>query len=304
MNLKNIKSKIQSVLKTSKVTRAMEAVSAVKMRKSQERAFVARPYAYTALQILKTVAPDAVAQQHPYTQTLSGKTAYIVITSDKGLAGSLNSAVLKRTEVALRAHGEDASNTIFVCIGKRGADYFANRGFSIAHLSTHVADSIVMRDFSTDMDIVQTLYSTRAVTTVRVIYTNFISTFEQKAVERTLLPLSVSMLEEMVEHITPSKGMYAFEKRSAVVPLQGYTIEPSVTSVLDALLPLLFKTALFHALLEAKASEHSARMVAMKNATEKSKEVAQHLTLLFNKARQAAITREVSEITSGIEALR
>jgi F-type H+-transporting ATPase subunit gamma len=138
-----------------------------------------------------------------------------------------------------------------------------------------------------------------------IVYTNFLSTFEQEAVSRQLIPITREAFANMVEQIRPAKGKYAprpKEEVSQKVPV--YTVEPNADAVITTLLPRLLNVAIFHGLLESKASEHSARMVAMKNATDNAKEKAKEYTRTFNKVRQAAITREISEITSGIEAMR
>jgi F-type H+-transporting ATPase subunit gamma len=309
--LKNIKIKISSVGKTRKVTRAMEAVSAVKMRKSQERALGARPYAATALSILERVSGSADASAHPlavypYMDT-PVKTAVIVVTSDKGLAGALNSAAIKLVEKSFENRNLTKENTALFCIGRRGADYFTSRGFNVRERQENISDNVSEEDMRSVTDSVIKWREAGDVGDVIMIYTNFLSTFEQKPVARQILPITKDMIREMVEGIAPAKGKYSGPTRSRIESSSVYTvytIEPSAKEVFDAIMPKILNIAVFHALLEAKASEHSARMVAMKNATDKAGEVGKELTLKYNKARQAAITREVSEITSGIEAMK
>ena len=303
--LKNIKIKIQSVKKTGKVTRAMEAVSAVKMRKSQQRALSARPYALSALTVLAKVAGTNELQQYPLGITRDGKTAIVIVTSDKGLAGALNSSVLKIAERTLTAKNLNKDNTVLICIGRRGADYFQNRGYDVRVREENMSDGVTTDELQAVTNNLLAWHATGEIGAAFVIYTNFLSTFEQKAVARQVVPLTNALLKEVVEGIPATKGKFAGFSRPAL-SAEGttYTIEPSPESVLAAILPRLLNVVTYHALMEAKASEHSARMVAMKNATDKSKEVAKELTLKYNKARQAAITREVSEITSGIEAMR
>ena len=303
--LKNIKIKIQSVKKTGKVTRAMEAVSAVKMRKSQQRALSARPYALSALTVLAKVAGTNELQQYPLGITRDGKTAIVIVTSDKGLAGALNSSVLKIAERTLTANNLKKDNTVLICIGRRGADYFQNRGYDVRVREENMSDGVTTDELQAVTNNLLAWHATGEIGAAFVIYTNFLSTFEQKAVARQVVPLTNALLKEVVEGIPATKGKFAGFSRPAL-SAEGttYTIEPSPESVLAAILPRLLNVVTYHALMEAKASEHSARMVAMKNATDKSKEVAKELTLKYNKARQAAITREVSEITSGIEAMR
>ena len=302
--LKSIKLKIQSVGKTRKVTRAMEAVSAVKMRKSQEPALAARPYATAALSILERLSGSSDTNTHVLAKHQDGKVAVIVVTSDKGLAGALNSAAIKRVEQTLRDRMLDKTNTILFCIGRRGADYFASRGYEVRDRRENLSDSVSESDMRAITDGILKWRASGEAGDAIIIYTNFLSTFEQKPITRQLLPISEEMIREMVEGIAPVKGKYSGARRSARTSAFAYTIEPSAGEVLNTVMPNMLNIAVFHALLEAKASEHSARMVAMKNATDKAREVGKELTLEYNKARQAAITREVSEITSGIEAMR
>lgn len=302
--LKHIKTKIQSVKKTSTVTRAMEAVSAVKMRKSQQRAIQARPYARAALRMLGTVGGSHDAENHPLTrERASGKTGIIIITSDKGLAGSLNSAVIRKTEQFIKERNLSAQDLVFICLGKRGYEFAQRHNYEVMHYHTNISDTIDEVEFRAISKQVISLQTEGVTREFYAAYTDFRSTFEQEAAVYKILPISLKVMQKIVESITPEKGKFSAtngEER----PVSAYTIEPDAEEVFSALLPRLASIAIFHKLLESKASEHSARMVAMKSATDKAKEIAQELTRKFNKVRQAAITREVSEITSGIEAMR
>lgn len=303
-SLKNIKSKILSTKKTSTVTRAMEAVSAVKMRKAQERALSARPYARAALRVLASVSSDRDARRHPLSEERAeGQVGIIIITSDKGLAGSLNSAVIKQCEQFIAQEKLGADDAVFFCIGKRGYEFAERRGFKVLFHETNVSDGIDEREFRRLTDSVIEHHLNGTTREVRVAYTNFRSTFEQEASMHKILPLSRKVVEAIVNSIIPEKGKYADAPQNGN-GISAYTIEPEVHEILSRILPLLVNIAVFHKMLESKASEHSARMVAMKNATDKAKERVRDFTRLFNKIRQAAITREVSEITSGIEAMR
>jgi F-type H+-transporting ATPase subunit gamma len=304
-SLKNIKLKIQSVKKTSTVTHAMEAVSAVKMRKSQERALAGRLYAASALSILERLAGTADLARYPLMQERPGKTAFVIVTSDKGLAGSLNSAVIRAVEREIANRQLKKEDIVMIGIGRRGADFFANRGYEMRARHENVSDSVTEEDLRTVTDNLLKWHAAGEVGTALIAYTNFLSTFEQEAVVRQLMPVTQKMLREMVEHIRPVKGKYAPSAEDRTEhKVASYTIEPDADAIVQFLLPKLLNVAVFHALLENKASEHSARMVAMKNATDNAKEKARQYTRTFNKVRQAAITREISEITSGIEAMR
>ncbi len=301
MSLKLIKAKIKSTLRTSKVTKAMEAVSAVKMRKSQERAIKGRPYAETALRILERVSHTNDARHHPLMSThKEGKRAIVVVTSDKGLAGSLNTAVLKATHTLI---GEGAQDDVeLICFGKKSYEYFTRRGYTVPLHYLNVSDEISLEELKATIAHLTNGFTKKQYRSVHVVYQSFLSTFEQNAVVRQMLPLNPETLQEVVRNITPVKGKYS-DVHKEMKPV-AYTVEPSQKSVYRELFPLLLNVLLYHALLESKASEHSARMVAMKNATDKAKEVSHVLTLAYNKERQSVITAEVSEITGGIEAMK
>ncbi len=299
--LKAIKLKIRSTEKTRKVTKAMEAVSAAKMRKAQQKAIAGRAYARAAVSILSRVSGTQELQNHPLTQAREVKRAlYIVITSDKGLAGALNSAVLRNTMADIAASGITSEHVSIIAIGKKANDFFLNRGFNVEryHPNTdEVTDELLAQVVAEAAE----RFANGVTDIVRIGYQNFISTFEQRPTLRTMFPLTLAELQKVVEDITPIKG--AFAEVSGEVAPATYTIEPSEGGVLSAILPRLSGIFLYHALLEAQASEHSARMVSMKSASDKAGEMKHSLTLQFNKARQAAITREVSEITGGMEAM-
>ena len=300
MALKDIKTKIAATNRTHKVTRAMEAVSAVKMRKTQESALKGRPYARAALQILSRLSAGADLARHPLTETREvKKVALVLITSDKGLAGALNSGVLKAANEALAPFAKDAV-TIYA-YGKKGFEHMHRRGYKVAKHEENKNDEVelsVMDELVADLS---KAFTAKDFDEVQVAYSNFKSTFEQVPTVRRLLPLSLGDVTRLVDDIVPDKGKFSEAAKSEGAP--AYTIEPDDAAMLDLLVPRLVAVSLYHMLLESKASEHSARMVAMKNASDKSKEVAHDLERLFNKIRQAAITREVSEIVGGREAL-
>lgn len=300
MALKQIKNKIKSTQRTSKVTKAMEAVSAVKMRKSQERAILGRPYAEAALRILERVSNTNDARRHPLFASNNGsKHCVVIITSDKGLAGSLNSAVLKEATKIIDSFAKDSIELI--CFGKKSYEHFLRREFVIPKHFLNVDDEVALTDLENVVTFITETFVQKTYNTVHIVYQSFVSTFEQEAVSRQILPLQNEALQEIVEGIVPKRGKFSNEAKIATVP--QYTIEPNQEAVYQAIFPMLINIMVYHALMESKASEHSARMVAMKNATDKAKEMTRDLTLLYNKERQSVITAEVSEITGGIEAM-
>jgi len=305
MSLKDIKTKIKSVDRTRKVTKAMETVSAVKMRKSQLRALSGRPYARATLSILERLASSLSAVKHPLTiERPLKRVALVVITSDKGLCGVLNSGVLKtchHLEAEIVDFGIDKKHIDVFAFGRKSAEYYMRRGFSIKEQYVNVSDDVSIEDLAALSKSLTSGFMVGAYDRVYVAYSNFRSTFEQSPVVHQVLPLRFETLSSIVKGITPEKG--AFAESETVTPPAFYTVEPSPEEILDAVLTRLTSVILYHALLESKASEHSARMVTMKNASDKSRDLSKALTRTYNKARQAMITREVSEIVGGIEAM-
>lgn len=296
-SLKQIKGNIQSTDRTHQVTKAMEAVSAVKMRHSQQTALAGRPYAVAALRILRRLAGSAALRGHPLTQPQdAARMCVVVMTSDKGLAGNLNSAVLKHAEQHIHDAGFSRENTDIVAIGRKAAEHFGHRNYRLISQYDNNRDDVSGEMMRAIVQLVTDAYAAGTYRTCALAYMNFVSTFQQDPIVRTMLPLAPEELTALVAGISTS------EDAADTYP-PAYTVEPSTESVVETLVAFLVETFCYHALLEAKASEHSARMVAMKSASDKSKERSRELTLEFNKVRQAVITREISEIVGGIEAM-
>ncbi len=300
MALKDIKAKILATQRMNTVTRAMEAVSAAKMRKTQQAAFQGRAYARAALSILARLSGSADVKSHALTQVREvKKTALVVITSDRGLAGALNSSVIRAAQKAVEGRPLDSIQVF--AFGKKGEEFFRNRGYAVVMAKENREDSIPVNTMDELSQQLSQGFLNGEFDEVLAAYSDFRSTFEQVPTVRALLPLSLEAVSEIVTGIRPARG-----KWSSTISLEApetYSIEPSAEEVLTLLIPRLVAVSLYFMLLEAKASEHSARMVAMKNASDKSKERTKEFTRLYNKLRQAAITREVSEIISGREAL-
>ena len=302
--LKQIKSKIRSTEKTRKVTKAMEAVSAAKMRKAQNRALSGRDYARAAVSILARVSGSRELLSHPLAKRREPKRAlYVVITSDKGLAGALNSSVLRRTYDDMSSYG-DVKSVRIIAVGRKANDFFSRRGYTVEAFHEHKEEVVSRELIESVVNEAADRFVAGQCDVVKIAYQNFISTFEQRPTLRTVFPLSLEELSKVVGDIVPKRGAFA-EQGSAVgsSSTNVITIEPSAEEVLGVILPKLAGIFVYHALLESAACEHSARMVAMKSASDKGQELQHALTLKFNKARQAAITREVSEITGGLEAM-
>ncbi len=305
--LRAIKDKIRSVGKTHQVTKAMEAVSGVKMRKSQITALTARPYALAAFRILARVSSSTDVSKHPLViRREVSKVLLVIITSDKGLAGSLNSGMTKRAVTVLTERGISRENTGIIAIGRKGEEFFSRRGYILEEHIATMKDESSLVDFQGVVSLVTDLFTRGEYDECLLAYTNFRSTFEQEPVVRTLLPLSIDGVSEMIKGITPERGKFTESKETTekLTHSADYIFEPSPEVVFDSLLPRLIAIELYHAFVESKASEHSARMVAMRNASDKAEEVSFLLTREYNKARQSAITREMSEIIGGMESMK
>ncbi len=303
---KSIKNRIRSTKSIKQITKAMEAVSAVKMRKSEQVALRARPYALAALEILRGLTAKIDKDFSSLSFLLSPATnkpdCFVVITSDKGLAGSFNTNVLRKAQ-ALIASNPD---TEVIAVGKKGRDFLRRRGVKIVADFVGAGDFIELSETIPIASFIRRNFEEKRWNSVTLLYTNFLSALKQEITVRKILPFNFDTLEEIIAGITPTRGKYVNmpdvigsknEKGSA------YIFEPNPTEVLGKLLPELLDIEIHHAVLEGNASEHSSRMIAMRNASENAGELIDGLTLQYNKARQAQITKELTEITAGAVAL-
>ena len=307
MSLKEVKGKIRAVKKIHQVTKAMEAVSAVKMRRSQQSAIEARPFALHALGILRRLVRRGVAHEHPLVRPREEmkRVLVVVITSDRGLAGALNTYVVKAVHKLIAEKGWTKEQVALLTIGKKGYEHFAHRGFTIVDHIERWGEGVALGDPDQLARTLIAEYGARTYDRVYLVYSNFESTFAQQPVTRRILPLSFAAMEEVIGGIVPARGKYSELRDVALAEAShDYLFEPGPTAILDELLPYLVGVLLYHAVLEANASEHSARMVAMKSASDRARDITKELTLVYNKERQSSITAEIGEITSGIEAMR
>lgn len=308
---RDIKRRMRSISNTQQITRAMEAVSATKMRRSQEFALAARPYAESALRLLGNIGQKTVGKLHPLLEKRRGKNVcLIVITSDKGLCGGYNSGVLRKAQEYIDQRSLTSIGVLklnfntqidIITVGKKARDYFKFRGYEPVGEFTGFGDFVKLEETMPLADRILQDWQEKKYSKIVCAFTNFVSTLRQEAVIRQVLPVTKKGIEELVEGIGPKKTK---DNRQQTTEFNyRYLFEPSREKVLDELLPLLVDIQVHHMILEANASEHSARMVAMKNASENAEEILEELNLFYNKARQAAITREITEITAGREAL-
>jgi F-type H+-transporting ATPase subunit gamma len=287
---RDIRRRIKSVKNTAQITKAMQMVAASKMRKAQQSALAGRPYASLMNAVLAQVTANAGEFTHPLLEKREVRTrCVIVVSSDKGLAGALNSNLLRE------AAKFDKNTTVFIAAGRKGSQFIARTQRRLAAEFTY-KDSPLFSEARAISRFAQDLFLKGEVDQVDVLFTNFISTLTQKPEVRTLLPVGE------VKGVTAGlDGEGGGETLSAGAT--EYLFEPGAADVFGALLPHYLNFQTYQILLEAKASEHSARMVAMKNATDNAKQLIKDLTLEYNKLRQANITKELLEITSATMAM-
>ncbi len=317
-SIKSIKQRIRSARNTAKITKAMELVSATKMRRSQQYALRARPYAAASLALLGNILARADTEKPPPHPLFSKRSvtsrALLVVTSDKGLAGAINSTVLKKADAWLAGH-EDVPRTL-ITVGKKAKEYYERKGAPIVESFSGFGDYSEREETAAVADALLQGFLDGSWDEAAAVYTNFRTSLVQECVARPVLPATEEGLAEAVAGILPEHGRYASPdfrlptsdfrhgvQQSTDSYRYEYVIEPSQDAVLSSVVPQLLRLHIHHIILEANASEHSARMVAMKNASDSAGELITDFTRLYNQARQANITREIAEISAGAEAL-
>lgn len=287
---RDIRRRIKSVKNTAQITKAMQMVASSKMRKAQLAALAGRPYASLMNNMLAHVTGHAGDFSHPLMEQRGGrKRALLLVSTDKGLCGALNSNLFRE------AAKYDKDTTVYVCAGKKGAQFVSRTRRTLAAEFTY-KDAPLFAEARAVSKFVQDMFLKGEVDHVDVLFTNFISTLNQKPEVKNLLPIG--------EIKGVQAGVHG-EATHETLDKSGleYLFEPRAESVLGALLPHYLNFQVYQFLLEAKASEHSSRMVAMKNATDNAKQLIKDLTLDYNKMRQANITKELLEITTAQMAL-
>ena len=313
--IKAMKQSIKSVKNTSQITKAMEVVSATKMRKAQNFTMCARPFAVASLELLQNLLSRTPVLP-PLLQARPVKTSLLlVVTSDKGLAGAFNANVLNLAEKWTAEKKKNGANFSLVAVGKRARDYFERRNTPILKSFVGFGDYSTFEETSPMAEEVLKAFLSGQIDEAEAAYTSFRTTLRQEATLKKILPVTKEGIQEIVRSILPESGRYAEteDRRPHTAELSGfrqetrysyeYKFEPSPAEILNILGPRLLQMHVHHIVLESNASEHSARMVAMKNASDNAKELTASLRLIYNKARQTSITKELTEITAGREAL-
>ena len=285
---KEIRGKIKSVENTKKITKAMEMVAASKMRKAQERMRAARPYAEIVRSLAANLSHATPEYKHPF--LLPNKDAksagFIVVTTDKGLCGGLNTNILRAATAKLKELEGQGQKAEAVAIGNKGLGFLNRIGAKVVSHATQLGDRPLLEKLIGPVKVLLDAYSAGQLSAVYLCYTRFINTMRQEPVIQQLLPLSD-------EQMKMEEGKHGWD----------YIYEPEARVVIDELLVRYIEALVYQALAENMASEQSARMVAMKSATDNAGNVISELKLVYNKTRQAGITKELSEIVAGAAAV-
>ena len=288
---KEIRGKIKSVENTKKITKAMEMVAASKMRKAQDRMRAARPYAEKVRNIATNLGQANPEYVHPFMKANDAKrVGFIVVTTDKGLCGGMNTNVLRAVTAKLRELQGAGMGINTVAIGNKGLGFLTRIGAKVVSQVTQLGDTPHLDKLIGPVKALLDEYAKGELSAVYIAYTSFVNTMKQDSVIETLLPLSA---ERMAQQTRDSGSQRSWD----------YIYEPDAQSVIDDLLVRYVEALVYQAVAENMASEQSARMVAMKAATDNAGNVINELKLVYNKTRQAAITKELSEIVAGAAAV-
>jgi F-type H+-transporting ATPase subunit gamma len=288
---KEIRGKIKSFENTKKITKAMEMVSASKMRKAQERMRAARPYADKIRNITANLSQANPEYRSPYMRTggTSKAVGFIVVTTDKGLCGGLNTNILRALTNQMREVQDGGGTVQAVAIGNKGFSFLNRLGVPVISHATQLGDAPQLEKLIGPVKVMLDAFVEGKLDAVYLCYTKFINTMRQESLVEPLLPLSAGRLEQTAAE----KAQYGWD----------YIYEPDAPSVIDELLTRYVEALVFQGVAENMASEQSARMVAMKAATDNAGNLIAEMKLIYNKTRQAAITKELSEIVSGAAAI-
>ncbi len=284
---RDIVRRIDSIKNTQKITKAMQVVAATRLRRAQQAVQAARPFAEKMVEVLQTTTERATEYRHPFLVRREGKrAAMVLVTTDKGLCGAINVNNIRAATRYMNEHYPQDQR--YVTIGRKGRDFLLRYRRSVIAEVSGVSDRPTVAEILPAVTVALEEYTKGNVDAVLLCYAKWVSTMRQEATVMTLIPAEIP----------------AREKGESSGPRADYIYEPDPESVLDGLLPRYVETQVFQAVLENKASEYSAKMIAMQNATNAAGDLIQALTLYANKVRQAGITTELMEIVSGAEAMR
>ncbi|WP_097459497.1 F0F1 ATP synthase subunit gamma [Mangrovitalea sediminis] len=282
---KEIRNQISSIKSTQKITSAMEMVAASKMRKAQDRMQTTRPYAEKIRTVIGHIANANAEYRHKYMEERPSKrVGYIVISTDRGLCGGLNVNLFKRLAVEMRAKAKEGVEIDLCAIGQKGAMFFRNYGGNVVSALTHIGDAPSANDLIGAVKVMLDAYGEGRIDRLFLVNNRFVNTMTQTPEFTQLLPLKPVDKDEFKHH-------------------WDYLYEPDAKPLLDGLLTRFVESQVYQGVVENLACEQAARMIAMKSATDNAGDIIKDLQLAYNKARQAAITQEISEIVSGAAAV-
>jgi len=295
---REIKTKIKSTQNMRKVTRALEMVSASKIRKAQDLMKASRPYARAMRKVIAHVAQASTELKHPFLVERAdvARVAYVVVTTDRGLCGGLNSNLFRRLLPAIREWQDKGVQVDVVAIGQKAVQFFRRlKGINLIGSATHLGERPKVEQLIGVIKVVLDAYTEGKLDRVFLAYNDFVNTMTQKPTVDALLPLPTVAAELEAQHVA---GVALEQSHD-----WDYIYEPDAAAVLEHVLGCYVESVAYQGVLENLASEHAARMVAMKAASDNASKVIAELTLSYNKARQAAITQEISEIVGGAAAV-
>lgn len=296
---KEIKRRIKSVKNTKKITKAMELVAASKMKRAVSSTLASRLYANYSHELLTSFATSLENNKHPFLnkrEELKNKVLYILITSNRGLCGGYNAQAIKKLINNIKNNNNQMD---FITIGKKGDSAIRRLGLNIMMTFTELPDQLILRDIDPLSVFIKEKFKDTTYDEVYVVYTNYISALTQRPELHKLLPISKEELKESIENIGDEKTKETLNSNNK----NEYLLEGNIDELTEELAEKIVKMQIYQMLLESNASEQSARMMSMKNAGDAAGEMIDDLTLVFNKARQANITREISEISAGMASL-
>lgn len=299
-SIREVKNRIRAVRNVGQITKAMEVVAATKMRKTQRVLFSSRPYALRALDLLARLTADTTVTS-PFLKSPTKRMLFIIVASDKGLTGAFNAMVLREAARVLARERAAEKDIQVLAIGAKAAQYAVKEGYQLVRTETNISDIASPQAVQHIADEVIAGFLQGRWGDVRVISTHFVTTLSQTVRTRAVLPVSIEAVRGTTHETLPEHGRFANTsdegERTGVSDVE-YIYEPSRAALIDALYEHLVRTELYHLIIEANASEHSARRVAMKTASDNASDLGSTLTLEMNKARQASITSEIIEMSS------
>ena len=289
-SLKEIRAKVASIKSTQKITRAMQMVAASKMRRAQERMQLGRPYADSMRRVVSHLVKASPDYKHPYLVPRAvNRVGYIVVSSDRGLAGGLNINLFKKLMQHVKQQKSQSVETRFAVIGQKGVSFFKTFGGTVIAAETHYGDNPSFEQLSVPVQVMLDAYNRGEIDEIYLVYNEFVNAMTQNPSVQRLVPIAAeSVVDEPMENREHS---------------WDYIYEPTTKELLDGLMGRYVESIVYQGVVENIASEQSARMVAMKAATDNAGNLINELQLVYNKLRQAAITREISEIVGGAAAV-